>query len=143
MTRDVRTHIGDSVDPGATPKHLTKQEFGRRLYVLMMKRGWRQSDLARAADMPRDSVSTYIRGKVLPTPQNLQKLAEALGVQPSDLLPNHIESAIGEDAASLEFRVSVSEPNMAWLRVNRLVKLSTATKIAELLERDRAASDAD
>lgn len=134
-----RTHIPDnsSVDPLA-PKHLTKQDFAKRLYRLMLKRGWNQSELARRADLPRDSVSTYIRAKVMPTPQSAERLARALGVTPEELLPNHVESAIEEDTPSLEMKVSVNAPHKAWLRVNRLVSLSTAAKVIALIEAEDA-----
>ena len=118
------------------PKHLTRQQFGRRLYQMMLARGWNQSELARQANLPRDSISTYVRGVALPTPKSLQALATALDTTPVDILPNAAESAIDEDNPSFEMKVSPSAPSTAWLRVNRLVSLSTATKIAELIEAD-------
>jgi transcriptional regulator with XRE-family HTH domain len=119
------------------PKHLTKQEFGKRLYRLMLAKGWNQSELGRQSGLPRDSVSTYVRGRSLPTPQNLMALSEALGVSQEELLPNHTESAIDEDTPSFEMKTSTSSPNMAWVRVNRLVTMQTAIRIADLLENDR------
>lgn len=145
MARKNRTHISDTaLDSRSTlaPKHLTRQEFARRIYRLMLARGWNQSELARRADLPRDSVSTYIRAKVLPTPQSVQRLAAALGVTPEELLPNHVESAIEEDTPSLEMKVSVNAPSKAWLRVNRLVSLATAARVIDLIEAENA-SDAD
>lgn len=148
--RKLRTHmgvaVGDSPIPsGLRPKHLTKQEFGRRLYGLMLKAGWNQSELARratqagAAEVSRDNVSTYIRGTSLPTPPKLESLAKALKVLPETLLPNYIESAIDDDQPAFEMKVSGSNPGVAWLRVNRLVRTTTATEIAKLLEQDDAA----
>jgi transcriptional regulator with XRE-family HTH domain len=144
MVAKPRTHISDNMsaaDPLA-PKHLTKQDFAKRLYRLMLKRGWNQSELARRADLPRDSVSTYIRAKVMPTPQSADRLARALGVVPEELLPNHVESAIDEDTPSLEMKVSVNAPSKAWLRVNRLVSLATAARVIDLIEAENA-SDAE
>lgn len=136
MTK-IRTHlVNDPSEPGLVPRHLTKQEFARRLYQLMLAKGWNQSELGRQAGLPRDAISVYMRGKSLPTPQNLKALAEAFGISEIELLPNHTEAAIDEDMPAFELRVSVSSPNMAWLRVNRLVSLSTGVKIAELLEQD-------
>jgi transcriptional regulator with XRE-family HTH domain len=130
-------HFGmDTLTNPLAPKSLTKQEFGKRLYRLMMAKGWRQSELARQADLPRDSVSTYIRGKTLPTPLSLQKLADALGVASEELLPNVVEGAIDEDIPSLEMKVSPNAPETAWLRVNRAVSLKTALEIMRLLEED-------
>lgn len=130
---------GDApTDPKLAPKNLTKAEFGRRLYKLMVAKGWHQSELARRADLPRDSVSVYVRGKSLPTQQSLAALAKALGVDPLELLPNHVESAIDHAMPSIEFKVSPNTPEVAWLRVNRLVSTAVALKIMELLNNDDA-----
>ena len=141
MPRNSRFHIDSMPETSLAPKHLTKQEFGRRLYQLMLARGWNQSELARQVDLPRDSVSTYIRGRTLPTPKSLQAMADALGVTPADILPNSIESAVDEDMPSIEMRVSTSAPSMAWLRINRLVSLSTAAKVIEMIEGESEAAD--
>lgn len=139
MARKHRVHLAQDDSPSPTtlkPKHLTKQEFGRRLYNLILQRGWSQSDTAREAGLERDKVSVYVRGKSLPTPTNLEKLSKAFGVKPEELLPNYVESAIDEDAPAFEMKVSTADTGVAWLRVNRMVKTSTAVKIAELLEAD-------
>lgn len=141
MPQKSRFHIDELPGSALAPKHLTKQEFGRRLYRLMIKHGWNQSELARQAGLPRDSVSTYIRGRTLPTPKSLQALANALGMTPGDLLPNALETAIDEDNPSLEVRVSVSAPDKAWLRVNRLVSFQTAARVMELINSDVSAND--
>lgn len=143
MARKTRTHVGvvaDTQTPtGLTPKHLSKQEFGRRLYNLMLAKGWHQSELARQSGLPRDRISTYVRGQTMPTPANVQALARALGVEAEAILPNHLMSAIDEDNPALEIKASPGAPGLAWLRVNRLVTLATAVRIADLLENDHAA----
>lgn len=140
MPRKVRTHIATDAptDMPLAPKHLTKQEFGKRLYNLMLRKGWHQSELARRANLPRDSISVYVRGRSLPTPTNLAILADTLGVRPEELLPNHVESAIDADNPAIEFRVSPNAPSVAWLRINRLVSVRTALQIMELVENDDA-----
>lgn len=140
MTRKVRTHIASdgTSDVRLAPRHLTKQEFGKRLYNLMIRKGWHQSELARQSGLPRDSISVYIRGKSLPTPTSLPALALALGISTEELLPNHIEGAIDEDHPSMEFKVSPNAPDKAWLRVNRLVTVRMALKIMDMLETDDA-----
>lgn len=143
MTRKTRFHVDDLPESDLAPKHLTKQQFGRRLYQLMLARGWNQSELARQANLPRDSISTYIRGVALPTPRSLKSLAEAFGINMTDLLPNAVEAALDEDLPSLEIKVSPSAPSTAWLRVNRLVSLTTATRIIELIESDRVGERKD
>lgn len=139
MARSNRSHIpeeGLSANADLAPRHLSKQEFGRRLYNAMMRKGWNQSELSRRSGVPRDSISIYIRGKSLPGPASLQKLADALGLEPLDLLPNIVESAIDSDDPSFEFKASPSSPTKGWLRVNRLVKFSTTIAVGDLLEKD-------
>lgn len=137
-----RTHLSDTAKAAPkmpakmTPKHLTKQEFGRRLYELTLAKGWRQSDLARKADIQRNAISTYVLGKALPTPVNLHKLAKALGVKSEELLPNHAESAIESDNPALSMQVSPGAPEKAWLRVNQLVRTTTAVEVIKLLQAD-------
>jgi transcriptional regulator with XRE-family HTH domain len=131
--------IGDSPSgSNLAPSHLTKQQFGKRVYQLMLSKGWRQSELARQSGLPRDSISVYVRGKSLPTPTSLAALAKALGVAPEELLPNHIEGAIDADMPAIEMKVSPNAPNIAWLRVNRLVTVESAMKIMDILANDNA-----
>lgn len=138
MARNVRTYIGDAqTSHDLTPRHLTKKEFGKRLYQLMVSKGWHQSELARQADIARDSISSYINGKAMPESENIQKLANAFGVQPVDLLPNFVENAIERDTPSLEMKISTSDQRIAWLSVNRLVSTETCVKVVELLSRDK------
>lgn len=146
MARSTRTHVGPDTMPSTAlaPKHLTKQEFAKRIYAMMIERGWNQSELARTAALPRDAVSVYMRGKSLPTPQNLQKLAKAFGVRPEDILPNHIESAIDADNPAFEMKISPNAPQIAWVRINRAVPTPIALKIAALLgEADEPANAAN
>ena len=139
MTNIIRSRVNNDAptQPGPTPKHLTKQEFAQRLHRLMMQKGWRQSDLARRADLPRDSISVYIRGKSVPTPQSIDKLALALGVTPEELFPNYVESAIDNDVPEMEMKVSPNAPHIAWLRVNRYVTVEVANEIMGLLINDK------
>ncbi|MCY0148351.1 helix-turn-helix domain-containing protein [Hoeflea sp. G2-23] len=139
MASNNRTHIVNDRakdEDTTTPKFLTKEEFGRRLYRMMIAKGWRQSDLARAADMPRYSISTYIRGQSFPTAQSVKKLAEALGVEPERVLPNINHGAIREDAPSFAIKSSPGNPERAWLTVDREVSFDVAAKIAGLLNTD-------
>ena len=122
-----------------TPRHLTKQEFGKRLYELMIKKGWNQSDLARHAKLGRDSISTYVRGIAFPEGKNLEKLCQALGVKREDLLPNTVEEAMDREHPSMEIKVSHSDPSKCWLRINRMVSTATAAKVFELINAERGA----
>lgn len=126
-------------DDMRTPRHLTKQEFARRLTAKILEMGWTQADLAHAAGIGRDAVSTYVRGRSLPTPLSLKKMADALGVEPHTLMPNGRENAIDNDTPSFEMRESVGHPGRVWVRVNRLLSFRQALAIAHVLD----AEDAD
>lgn len=140
MARNARHTLPPAVvepEGNLAPKALTRQEFGRRLHALMLERGWNQSELARQADIGRDAVSTYIRGRSFPEPKSLHALAEALGVEVAELLPNSAMSAIDADVAPmLEIRQAQGHPDKVWLRVNRMVTLAQAAEIFEVLRRD-------
>lgn len=139
MARRERTHLtGDATTAGLPMKHLTRAEFGQRLSRAMLNKGWRQSELARQSGLSRDSVSTYILGKTLPSQINLKKLADALGLTEEVLLPNHTEFAIAEDPPSFEMKASINDPKLMWVRVNRLVSMTTAVAIANLLNDEDA-----
>lgn len=144
MARKSRTHIvNDNVQsdtPGGefAPRHLTKQEFGRRLHRMLLERGWSQSELGRRSGVLKASISSYVLGAAYPTQSNLHKMARAFGVKNDDLLPNHTENAISEDEPDFEFKVSTADPSRAWVRLNRLMTMETAVEIANLVTKDAA-----
>lgn len=141
MAKSYRTHISPKPDKPKSnliPKHLAKDEFARRLYKLMIDKGWRQADLARASGLPRNAISVYLRGASLPNPDSRNALAKAFDMEPNVLLPNYLESAIDRDNPEIEFRVSPADPKKAWLRINRLVSTAAAIKIMGLIEEDDA-----
>lgn len=119
-----------------TPHALTKQEFGRRLQSLLDERHWSQSDLARAANMGRDAVSTYVNGRSFPTPKSLNMLCEALGVTRDELLPNATMHAMNDEHPALELRAAAGHPGKAWVRINRMMRFETATEIVKLINEE-------
>lgn len=136
MSRNARHHLppGSNYAEGS-PRQLTKQKFGRRLMDMMLKKGWNQSDLARNAQLGRDAISTYVRGRSFPEPRNLDRLAAALGVAKTDLLPNTAAAAIDNDPAPmLEIKQAAGHPDMVWVRVNRMVSFDQAVRIFEVLK---------
>lgn len=139
MSRKSRSAMAPSAietTPMLTPRALTRQEFGRRLQQLMLAKNWNQSDLARAADLGRDSISTYVNGKTFPTPVALKKLADALGMEPSELLPNAMMNAMDDEHPAVELRQAAGHPGKAWLRVNRAVSFGAAARIVEIINKD-------
>jgi transcriptional regulator with XRE-family HTH domain len=133
-----RTHIidGNFTPSGLSPSELTMQEFSRRLYRLMLGKGWTQAELARQSGRSRDAISGYVRGNHMPTHEAATALAKALGVKVDELLPNFTQAAIDEDTPSIDIKVSTSDPSRAWLRVNRLVSTKVAGEVITILNAD-------
>ena len=115
-------------------KVLTKQEFGKRLFALMMEKGMNQSDLARAAKLGRDSVSTYVRGRSAPSPQNLDKLCAALSVAPDELYPNYAANAAAIEEPVLQLKQVNDGTDMMWLHINMKVDAQKAIEVMQILK---------
>ena len=115
-------------------KVLTKQEFGKRLFALMMEKGMNQSDLARAAKLGRDSISTYVRGRSAPSPQNLDKLCAALSVAPDELYPNYAANAAAIEEPVLQLKQVNDGTDMMWLHINMKVDAQKAIEVMQILK---------
>jgi len=76
-----------------------KVAFRERLLAKMRERKVTGAELARAASLSKDAISTYTTLRSLPTPKTLARLAKVLGCTPHDLLPDKLEAR-----SSLEIR---------------------------------------
>lgn len=122
-----------------------KLDFSRRLSRFLLEKGWNQSDLARASQkfMPegkafgRDRVSHYIRGRAVPNPTSLNAMCQALGVEPTDLMPSGINPSSTKDIAP-KLEVRDMGEGYVWLKVNRAVSKDTALKIQQMIYEDDA-----
>lgn len=128
-----RSDFSPNADVDLSVKSIRKIEFAKRLYNLMMQKDWNQSDLARNSGLGRDSISQYVRGNNIPSPKNLKKLAEALGVQPVEIYPNYEAAAIEEEIPSLSFRQMPGDENHMWVRINKKVPMHVAAQIMKLM----------
>lgn len=133
-----------------TPEAMSKQEFGRRLQKLLHDRNWSQADLVREVEaktgtkMGRDAVSTYINGRSFPTPASLNLLCKAFGLSREEILPNAVINAAQDEHPSFEMRIAAGHPGRAWVRVNRMMSLGTASEIVRLINiEDEQAAEAD
>ena len=61
-------------------KEKLKKLTGQRIVEIRMKKGWNQSDLARATGKDRQAIEGLKNGKVNATIYSLQEIATALGV---------------------------------------------------------------
>jgi transcriptional regulator with XRE-family HTH domain len=118
-----------------------KSEFARRLHKALQLKGWNQSELARQAThhMPegmtigRDSVSNWLNRPNIPEPIRLQAVCNALGLQPTDLVPMRglpraqvghvppIEMKDGGDGDTAYLRINSRLPYDIALEIQRLV----------------------
>ena len=113
--------------------HVKAKAVGERLRVLILERGWNQSELARKSGMRPSNVSNYLRGSNVPNPRQLAKLAEALGTTPADILNfgGEASPAPGSRAVSLT-PVDQREGHMR-LQVDQVVPAELATQVIGLL----------
>lgn len=119
------------------------KEFGRRLSALVRNKGWTGSDLAREAskhlpagpkgkkrEMGRHLPSAYMRGLNYPNSPNLEAIAKALGVAPTDLVPDY--GAAVEGPRSF-INVAASGGGRARLTIDAEVDEDTALKVMKLV----------
>ena len=115
-------------------KVLQKQEFGRRLYGLILEKDMNQADLARLSGLGRDSISTYVRGRSVPSPQNLQKIAKALGVDKDILYPNYAAAAALVEEPTLQIKAVDGSADSMWLVINMKVPAEKAIEVMKILK---------
>lgn len=131
-----RTSEGSASD-NRNGDQIVREQFAKRLYRALINKGWTQSELARQANLTRNAVSTYMRAQALPTPNNLEALAKALGVAPEELLP-----PVGQVLAEPVMPIDVCSfkevgSGQARLQVNKIVSTDTALEVVQLINRDR------
>jgi transcriptional regulator with XRE-family HTH domain len=122
------------------------QTFAKRLYHALLERGMTQSDLARKIwnetrvdnrgydqTVGKDRVSSWIRGRSMPEPHNLIKIAKALNMSPEDLAPNLTASAIEQETPEIQITVIHNHPNKVLVKLNKILPFDVATKIMNLV----------
>jgi hypothetical protein len=123
------------------------EEFSKRLHYALLKKGWSQSDLARAIDGTfkvdsrgfkqwgsRDRISSYINKKAMPEPRTLTKIAKALDMDAADLAPNLTAAAVENESPALELKMVAGHRDKCLLRINQLVPMSVAVRVLALIE---------
>lgn len=124
-------------------------EFARRLQAAMQRKGWNQSELARACDklLPkptkgqiqnlqfgRDTISHYVRGVSMPRPERLYILAKALGIDEDDLVPPMGVPSAGGDRPA--YQMTIDKSGRVFLSVNRTMTFETAMKINAIIKEE-------
>ena len=67
-------------------KEELKKKVGQRIVELRSRKGWTQSDLARACGKDRQALEKLENGKVNPTIYSLLEISKALGIPLSKLI---------------------------------------------------------
>ena len=125
--------------------------FSLRLVDRMARQGLSQSDLARAiwgtvvdargrdVARNRDRISNYTRGRQMPEPSTLRKIAAALDCAATDLNPpahrtaRPVELTGALPATGLRFTQIGGRADLALLELHRVVPTALALKIMLLL----------
>lgn len=130
------------------PEGQTKADLMRILSANLLrelaKREWDQADLARASGLVKDSIHSYCTQKTLPRPLALSKMANALRIKPSELMPSALDSIgftpAGDPSANrppvMEF--VAGDATFARIRFDDVVFSTTAIEIMRLLAADQA-----
>jgi transcriptional regulator with XRE-family HTH domain len=128
---------------------LSEQSFAKKLNRLMVAKGWRQTDLAKATwgdkvdektgkrvVNNRDRLSNYINGKQFPDPVNLTLLANALGVSEAELAPDLTAELVEREEPEVYLQ-QVAGHSGQLFNMKKLLPSSTVLKILTILEQDR------
>jgi transcriptional regulator with XRE-family HTH domain len=110
---------------------ILKRVFRARVLKLMQQKEWTQAELGRRSELPRDFISTYLRDppRSMPTPLNVMKIARALGVKPTDLVPQMGDASdvmspidvVGGDVQGIRVRINVQLPDWAYMKIKDIV----------------------
>jgi transcriptional regulator with XRE-family HTH domain len=115
-----------------------KRVFAQNLHRARMQKGWSQSELARRSDIPRDMISNYANGKHLPTIDNLTKLAQALGVSETMLVPDFDVSIVSENEPIMSLNPIPGRGNVYRLLIDAPVTLDLGVRIMGMLRGEAA-----
>lgn len=78
--------VSEDVDPAAQARvDAYHGDIGRKIMKLRDENGWTQEHLAQKSGLLQSHISRLEAGKHSPTRRTIKKIAEALGVRPSDI----------------------------------------------------------
>lgn len=128
------------VAPGRADETDTKKTtLVRNLNKQLLKRGWRQTDLAREAarfmpagkEFGRHLVSSYLTGKNMPNPINLEAMAKALGCEVTDLIPATAVEYVGMEPPAMT--MSFTTDGKARVTLDLEMSADKAAKIMSII----------
>jgi transcriptional regulator with XRE-family HTH domain len=92
-------------------------------------KGWTQSELARRADVGKDMISTYVRGRHLPDANNAKKLADAFGITVEELFPEIAGADPTPIDTPFELRAIPGTTDKVFVRVGIAMEMSHSDAI--------------
>lgn len=143
-TKKIGGLVADDIrTTGVRSRQRAKDALARKIRMRLSELDMSPADLARKSGLSRDNISTYMRASSLPSQEFLGMLAHGLDMKVDELMPNRADITYSDpDKPTLEITAVPSQPGKAWLRVDQLVNVATATKIMELLQREASNDDA-
>jgi len=128
-----RSEPSELTDVDLSVRVIRKQEFAKRLYKMLVARDMTQSELARKAEIGRDSISQYVRGMNVPQPKNLRKIADALKVEPEELFPNYEAASVEDELPEQNFKGVTGDPDHMWVRLNIKLPKAKALEVMRII----------
>ena len=95
------TERGRAMTPNRILRQLVAREFGATLRAARLSRGLTQEEIADRADFDRTYPSLLERGLRTPTLTVLLKLAEALQIEPAELIDGVVQRLRGNEGGVL------------------------------------------
>lgn len=149
MSRNAKRYLPSAETAGATAVERHElATFSETLHRELLARGWSQSDLAKkiwneertdsrgyTSVVGRDRVSSWVRGRVLPDPKSLKRIADALDMSAEDLAPNLTAAAVSKQEPTLGITAVAGRHDQVLLQVRMLVPLKVAVDVAGILQR--------
>lgn len=125
---------------GVTATDSRKVSLIKNLNELLLKKGWKQSDLAREAQhhMPkgkefgRHLPSAYLTGKNMPSPMMLDAMAKAFGVQITDIVSESTAEFVGMEPTTV--RVEMRPSGRARVFIDMEMDTEKAFKIMNIIQ---------
>lgn len=108
------------------------ETFGQKLAQLLAKQNITQAELARRAGIGKDRPTYYIKNGGTPRPRTLKKIADALHVAPSDLVPERYHATLRTDDGGYQITPGQSK-GMMRLLVDRELPSLVATEICHMI----------
>jgi transcriptional regulator with XRE-family HTH domain len=96
--------VGQSrqVDQTSQPVESQEEQFARKLWASMKAKGLTQVELASRSDCTQPAISQMLSRRCRPQKRTILKLAEALGVAPTDLWPDLEVAEILDTVAAVQ-----------------------------------------